>query len=105
MQDNIDLFANISSEANLSSSFSGNKIDNTFDPFAAISLNNFDAHNSGSNQTAETKFEFGTESPEKHKTNDSSFQVKSGIWADSLNRGLIDLDITARKFLISSQHC
>ncbi|KAL6524032.1 hypothetical protein OROMI_031127 [Orobanche minor] len=27
----------------------------------------------------------------------SGFQVKSGIWADSLSRGLIDLDITAPK--------
>jgi len=28
-----------------------------------------------------------------------TFQVKSGIWADSLSRGLIDLNIAARKFL------
>jgi len=28
-----------------------------------------------------------------------TFQVKSGIWADSLSRGLIDLNITARKFI------
>lgn len=27
------------------------------------------------------------------------FQVKSGIWADSLSRGLIDLNIAARKYL------
>jgi epsin len=29
-----------------------------------------------------------------------NFQVKSGIWADSLSRGLIDLNITARMFLV-----
>ena len=31
-----------------------------------------------------------------------SFQVKSGIWADSLSRGLIDLNISARKYLQSA---
>ena len=37
-------------------------------------------------------------SPSAKKEN---FQVKSGIWADSLSRGLIDLNITARMFLVS----
>ena len=33
----------------------------------------------------------------------NSFQVKSGIWADSLSRGLIDLNISARKLHQSPQ--
>ncbi|TVU15894.1 hypothetical protein EJB05_39437 [Eragrostis curvula] len=33
----------------------------------------------------------------KPNTNKENFQVKSGIWADSLSRGLIDLNITAPK--------
>jgi epsin len=35
----------------------------------------------------------------KPDTKNGNFQVKSGIWADSLSRGLIDLNITARMFL------
>lgn len=102
VQGNIDLFANISSEAKLNSSLSGNKIDNSFDSFAAIPFNNSDRSNNRSDQTAETEFEFGaftasTEINENPKTKDSTFQVKSGIWAGSLSRGLIDLDITAPK--------
>lgn len=37
----------------------------------------------------------------KSSTKKENFQVKSGIWADSLSRGLIDLNITGRKFLLS----
>ncbi|XAR70817.1 hypothetical protein NMG60_11027821 [Bertholletia excelsa] len=86
---------------------------NAFDPFAAIPLNNFDrsdpfgeftsnadavsieavkgpdcGHNNLNGQPS-------TESnPSPKKEN---FQVKSGVWADSLSRGLIDLNITAPK--------
>jgi epsin len=37
----------------------------------------------------------------KPSTKKENFQVKSGIWADSLSRGLIDLNISARMFLVS----
>ena len=43
-----------------------------------------------------------------HKTSVASskkdgFQVKSGVWADSLSRGLIDLNISGRKFFFLSK--
>lgn len=38
----------------------------------------------------------------KSDTKKENFQVKSGIWADSLSRGLIDLNITGRKFFLFS---
>ncbi|PIN00274.1 Equilibrative nucleoside transporter protein [Handroanthus impetiginosus] len=87
---------------------------NTVDPFAAVPLNNFDGsdpfgaftshtdplptvsnknspndgnHGSMNKSLTETKPTLGKE----------AFQVKSGIWADSLSRGLIDLNITAPK--------
>lgn len=84
------------------------------DPFAAVPLNNFDgsdlfgAFSSGSNSTS-TK---PTQSPindgglnnlnvnasdSKPPPKKDTFQVKSGIWADSLSRGLIDLNISAPK--------
>ncbi|XP_073312935.1 clathrin interactor EPSIN 1 [Primulina huaijiensis] len=86
----------------------------TFDPFAAIPLNNFDGFASvssinshtypsstASNQNSSGEGSHGnpngssleTKSPLKK----DAFQVKSGIWADSLSRGLIDLNITAPK--------
>ncbi|XP_073122664.1 clathrin interactor EPSIN 1 isoform X2 [Henckelia pumila] len=86
----------------------------TFDPFAAIPLNNFDGFASissinshtypsstASNQSSYSEGSHGnangspleTKSPPKK----DAFQVKSGIWADSLSRGLIDLNITAPK--------
>ncbi|OIT08542.1 PREDICTED: clathrin interactor EPSIN 1-like isoform X1 [Nicotiana attenuata] len=87
---------------------------NTVDPFASVPLNTFgnsdpfgafvsqpvsvpgenasnggshDAHDKLSKSTVEAK------TPPKKDT----FQVRSGIWADSLSRGLIDLNITAPK--------
>jgi hypothetical protein len=108
-QGNIDLFANISSEARPISSISGNKIDNSFDPFVVILSNNSGTRiDNRSGQTAETELAFGSftssaEQCHKPKTKDGVLQVKSGIWADSLSRGLIDLDITARKFRTSGQ--
>ncbi|KAJ6745674.1 EPSIN/ENT-RELATED [Salix koriyanagi] len=53
---------------------------NVNDPFAAVAMNNFDGRLASSNP------------PQKE-----GFQVKSGIWADSLSRGLIDLNISAPK--------
>ncbi|KZV42008.1 clathrin interactor EPSIN 1 [Dorcoceras hygrometricum] len=89
-------------------------ISDTFDPFSAIPLNNFDGFASisslnshtypsstASNQNSSSEGSHGnpngssleTKSPPKK----GAFQVKSGIWADSLSRGLIDLNITAPK--------
>ncbi|KAK6776662.1 hypothetical protein RDI58_027663 [Solanum bulbocastanum] len=84
------------------------------DPFAAVPLNNFDnsdpfgafvspadpksvpneSASSGGNQQTPTKLD---KSPLETKPSPKkdSFQVSSGIWADSLSRGLIDLNIAA----------
>lgn len=85
-----------------------------FDPFAAIPLNNFtdsdsfgdfashadpatterqqSTTNNSLNSMEQTPVSSSKPAPKK-----DSFQVKSGIWADSLSRGLIDLNITAPK--------
>ncbi|XP_057959639.1 clathrin interactor EPSIN 1 isoform X1 [Malania oleifera] len=88
---------------------------NTVDPFAAVPLNSFDGSdlfgaftshadsvtgeptekpiNNGSLKNLN-----GTSSAELKPSNKKdTFQVKSGIWADSLSRGLIDLNISAPK--------
>lgn len=90
----------------------------TFDPFAAIPLNNFDGSdvfgeftsqsNSVSSQPSSNVVSDGSHDNLSGKSLADSkvppkkdpFQVKSGIWADSLSRGLIDLNISARKFII-----
>ncbi|XP_057775930.1 clathrin interactor EPSIN 1-like [Salvia miltiorrhiza] len=75
----------------------------TFDPFAAIPMSNFDtdtlpiasdqnSHDDGIH--AQMNWTSVNTNPPPKK---EGFQVKSGIWADSLNRGLIDLNITAPK--------
>ncbi|XWS72490.1 hypothetical protein CRYUN_Cryun02cG0044100 [Craigia yunnanensis] len=86
-----------------------------FDPFAAVPLNNFDGSdifssftshsdstskeptqnpiNDGSLNNVSTKSSQDSKSPQKK----DMFQVKSGIWADSLSRGIIDLNISAPK--------
>lgn len=85
------------------------------DPFAAVPLNNFDSSDPFGS------FTFNTDStsaePSQNPVDDSNlsdsskkapaisnpqpkkdaFHVKSGIWADSLSRGLIDLNISAPK--------
>lgn len=88
-----------------------------FDPFASIPLSNleesdpfgaFTSHtesakakpqqntsNNGLNSIEQTSISSSKPAPKK-----DTFQVKSGIWADSLSRGLIDLNIAARKFLV-----
>ena len=90
---------------------------NIFDPFAAVPLNNFDGSdifssftshsdsaskeptqnpfNDGNLSNVSTKSSQDSKAPQKKDT----FQVKSGIWADSLSRGIIDLNISARKYL------
>ncbi|XP_015057057.1 clathrin interactor EPSIN 1 [Solanum pennellii] len=84
------------------------------DPFATVPLNNFDSSDpfgafvspadpisvpnasatSGGNQQTPTKLD---KSPleTKPSSKKDNFQVSSGIWADSLSRGLIDLNIAA----------
>ncbi|KAF3447495.1 hypothetical protein FNV43_RR12681 [Rhamnella rubrinervis] len=88
---------------------------NVFDPFAAVPLNNFDesdpfgaftSHSdSASLEPAKNSVSDGSLnnfggnvlSESKAPVKKDSFQVKSGIWADSLSRGLIDLNISAPK--------
>lgn len=93
---------------------------NVVDPFAAVPLNNFDGSDlfgaftshsdsvssepsqkdvsDGSHDNLSVKSSADTSIPSKKDT----FQVKSGIWADSLSRGLIDLNISAGKCAIST---
>ncbi|CAA2986971.1 Hypothetical predicted protein [Olea europaea subsp. europaea] len=87
---------------------------NTVDPFAAVPLNNFD--NSRPFGSLSSHIEPIPTASTEHSANDGSnangngtsvetkplpkkdpFQVKSGIWADSLSRGIIDLNISAPK--------
>ncbi|KAH6831138.1 hypothetical protein C2S53_009333 [Perilla frutescens var. hirtella] len=80
---------------------------NTFDPFAAIPMSNFeltshadplpiasDEISPGDACHAEINGSLVETNPPLKK---EAFQVKSGIWADTLSRGLIDLNITAPK--------
>ncbi|KAK4365088.1 hypothetical protein RND71_016446 [Anisodus tanguticus] len=90
---------------------------NIVDPFASVPLNTFDnsdpfgsfvshkpvlmpdenASNGGSHEARDkvSKSSIEAKTPPK-----DTFQVRSGIWADSLSRGLIDLNISARKFRV-----
>ncbi|KAL1834606.1 clathrin interactor EPSIN 1 [Daucus carota subsp. sativus] len=81
------------------------------DPFAAVPLNNYDSSDffgsftsqtdsspkepvqKGSSDVSPSSISDKTQPPPKT----GGFQVKSGIWADSLSRGLIDLNISAPK--------
>ncbi|KAK8550433.1 hypothetical protein V6N13_118951 [Hibiscus sabdariffa] len=88
---------------------------NIIDPFAAVPLNNFDGSDIFGSFTTHTE---ASKEPKQNPTaNDGNlnnrstklpqdskasqkkdgFQVKSGIWADSLSRGIIDLNISAPK--------
>lgn len=93
---------------------------NIVDPFAAVPLNSFDGSdflggftshsgsassepsqsstNNASHSDLDRKSSVDSKTPPKK----DSFQVKSGIWADSLSRGLIDLNITGRKYILST---
>ncbi|XP_056176968.1 clathrin interactor EPSIN 1 [Syzygium oleosum] len=85
------------------------------DPFAAVPLNNFDSSDpfgsftfssdstsagpsqnpvDDSNMSDSSKKASAISNPQPKK---DAFHVKSGIWADSLSRGLIDLNISAPK--------
>ncbi|KAL2974225.1 hypothetical protein AAZX31_14G091600 [Glycine max] len=90
----------------------------TIDPFAAVPLNNFDGSDifgdftsqsdSVSSQPSNNVFSDGKHdnvtgkslADSKVSPKKDNFQVKSGVWADSLSRGLIDLNITARKLIV-----
>ncbi|KAL0447421.1 UNVERIFIED_CONTAM: Clathrin interactor EPSIN 1 [Sesamum latifolium] len=82
------------------------------DPFAAVPLTNFDGSDPFGSFTSNTdpspavsNKSFASDGSHGNTTGSSTetkptpkkegFQVKSGIWADSLSRGLIDLNITA----------
>ena len=102
------------SETNSSKPDSTNN--NIFDPFAAVPLNNlegsdpfgdFASHSDPvskeppykSMNNPNTLDKLSSMAPSHPAPRKDTFQVKSGIWADSLSRGLIDLNITAREFL------
>ncbi|KAK6116846.1 hypothetical protein DH2020_049412 [Rehmannia glutinosa] len=87
---------------------------NIVDPFAAVPMNNFDGSipmGAITSQTDPLSTVSDVKSPDdenhgnineslmetKSPPKKEAFQVKSGIWADSLSRGLIDLNITAPK--------
>ncbi|KAL5975546.1 hypothetical protein ACLOJK_019870 [Asimina triloba] len=101
-----DPFAAPSKSENTSSS--------VVDPFAALPLNNFEgsdlfgdftshtapASNGQPEKSAGEDFSVSNQSilkEAKTTAKKDTFQVKSGIWADSLSRGLIDLNISAPK--------
>uniref|UniRef100_A0A803N488 ENTH domain-containing protein n=1 Tax=Chenopodium quinoa TaxID=63459 RepID=A0A803N488_CHEQI len=87
---------------------------NFVDPFATIPLDSFDGSNVFGAFAAQTDQSSASPTENPHVNNavlDSNtkslpetkappkkdnFQVKSGIWSDSLSRGLIDLNISAR---------
>jgi len=90
----------------------------SFDPFAAVPLNNFDGSDifgdfTSQSDSVSSQPSDKVVSDDKHDNitgksladskvppKKDTFQVKSGVWADSLSRGLIDLNITARKLII-----
>ncbi|KAL0558122.1 hypothetical protein IC582_006687 [Cucumis melo] len=109
----VDLFASpepvLKTETNFASAARDSK---AVDPFAALPLNSFDGSDlfgapsshsepsqlsqnpvGGPSNNLDGKSINSSIAPAKKNT----FQVKSGIWADSLSRGLIDLNISAPK--------
>ncbi|XP_027330403.1 clathrin interactor EPSIN 1 isoform X2 [Abrus precatorius] len=102
-------------QPDIKSENSGPMNNSTFDPFAAVPLNNFDGSDIFGDFTSQS--DSVSSQPSNNVVSDSkhdningqsladskvspkkdTFQVKSGIWADSLSRGLIDLNITAPK--------
>ncbi|XP_057799723.1 clathrin interactor EPSIN 1 [Salvia miltiorrhiza] len=108
----MDFFAAPNSASQIDSKASkSDETSNISDPFANVPLNNFDSSDpfgvftshtdpssvqSSSNQGSNSNMKGA--SPETFAPPPKKeFQVKSGIWADSLSRGLIDLNITAPK--------
>lgn len=108
----VDLFA---SQPENNSSESEQVTTKPVDPFSAVPLNSFDGSDLFGSFTPHTDSlpkvpsQNLVEDASRNNLNERSqaeskapskdaFQVKSGIWADSLSRGLIDLNISARKF-------
>ncbi|KAE9599961.1 hypothetical protein Lal_00045866 [Lupinus albus] len=116
----VDLFSipepDVKSESKSGNSGPLNNIN--FDPFAAVPLNNFDGPDMFGEFTSQSDSVSSQPSlPTINVVSDASqgitngkspgdskvtpkkdsFQVKSGVWADSLSRGLIDLNISAPK--------
>ncbi|KAG9456516.1 hypothetical protein H6P81_001024 [Aristolochia fimbriata] len=107
----IDLFADptpsVSTENKPSQPEAANS--GAFDPFAAVPLNNFDGLDAfgdfaSSSEPKQNPTDGDVTNPgqktateAKTQPKKEAFQVKSGIWADSLSRGLIDLNISAPK--------
>ncbi|KAK4274597.1 hypothetical protein QN277_017794 [Acacia crassicarpa] len=103
----------VQSDSKLESS--GPMNNSSFDPFAAVPLNNFDGSDlfgeftSHSDSVSEQHSKVPGSDGNQDKMNGNplpepkippkkdAFQVKSGVWADSLSRGLIDLNISAPK--------
>ncbi|KAJ4957749.1 hypothetical protein NE237_024860 [Protea cynaroides] len=95
------------------------KSSSTVDPFAAVPINSFDgsdlfgsfSSHTGKMLTGSTEnsandgsldnLNAGPSTESKPPPKKGTFQVKSGIWADSLSRGLIDLNISAPKKVVS----
>ncbi|CAK9312480.1 unnamed protein product [Citrullus colocynthis] len=111
----IDFFASPEPVVQTETNFAGAARDSkAVDPFAALPLNSFDGSDlfgapsshsepvllepsqnpvGGPSNNLDGKSINNSTAPAKKNT----FQVKSGIWADSLSRGLIDLNISAPK--------
>ncbi|KAG0488873.1 hypothetical protein HPP92_007684 [Vanilla planifolia] len=119
---NVDLFGAIDSDLHSETKPTNSIPQNgsSFDPFAASDSIFFRMSNVDVSDDFFGAFASNTEPPSRETSKDSSihdignidqtymtnsqpshkkepFQVKSGIWADSLSRGLIDLNITAPK--------
>lgn len=118
----VDLFAASEQvvEPEIKPSESNTKSTKSVDPFAAFPMNNFDNSNffgsfsshtdSVSTEPTHSFMDSGSLNNQTNKSPTSNpplkkdgFQVKSGVWADSLSRGLIDLNITGRKYLFLSK--
>ncbi|CAA0824255.1 Clathrin interactor EPSIN 1 [Striga hermonthica] len=110
----MDFFSAPHPPSDLDNKASISEVTNNVDPFANVPLNSFDGSDAFGAFTSHTDPSSATAVDSNSSTNvsdgnlkDSStetkappksgFQVKSGIWADSLSRGLIDLNITAPK--------
>ncbi|XP_022962530.1 clathrin interactor EPSIN 1-like isoform X2 [Cucurbita moschata] len=109
----IDPFASAEPVVQTETNFASTKRDSkTVDPFAALPLNSFDgsdflgATSSRSEPVSSEPSQNPVGGPSSNLDGKSinistapakknTFQVKSGIWADSLSRGLIDLNISA----------
>lgn len=82
------------------------------DPFAAVPMTDFDNSDFFGSFSSHTETDSLNNQnlktpppPPPLSSKKDGFQVKSGVWADSLSRGLIDLNISGRKYLIFFFFC